>query len=311
MTTTCRPPAPIACFGAVHWDVIAHADRTIERDTSTPARLTQKPGGVATNVARALARLRVPTTLVGVTGDDPAGDAIAACLKQDGISAHLLRTPNASTGQYLALHDPDGGLAAACIDDQVLGSAPASFFTEAPRSFEPDTRCFLDTNLPETVLKALVGTSPDTAWYADGVSVAKAPRLSGILAALSIVFVNRAEAAAIAGCGVETSPAELSARLRDMGARAVVITDGASPLHLRHSGETLDLPAPHASIVDVTGAGDALIAGTLAGLARGCDLAASLLIGQQAARLTLESPGAVSDHLSWERIAASPEAGTG
>ncbi|WP_153768441.1 PfkB family carbohydrate kinase [Labrenzia sp. CE80] len=295
-------PRPIACFGAVHWDIIAHADRLIFRDTSTPAHLDQKPGGVATNVARVLARLGVPTTLIGVTGADPAASSIRAQLERDGVEPHLLELAGQATGQYLALHDPDGGLAAACIDDKVLTSAPADFFIKTAQQLPVGALWFVDANLPVAVLDALATIAPKAALVADAVSVAKAPRLKSLLPKLELLLLNRAEAEALLAAPADTPAQDLSADLLGLGVGAVVITSGSEPLHMRNSGQILYLAPPAASIVDVTGAGDALIAGTLAGLAREFELDASLQIGQKAAFETLQASGAVADTLSWSAI---------
>ncbi|WP_289035870.1 PfkB family carbohydrate kinase [uncultured Roseibium sp.] len=296
------PPHPIACFGAVHWDIIAHADRPILRDTSTPADLDQKPGGVATNVARVLARLGVPTTLIGVTGADPAAASIRAQLERDGVEPHLLERSGQATGQYLALHNPDGGLAAACINDKVLTSAPADFFIETARQMPDDALWFVDANLPVAILDALAEVAPKAALVADAVSVAKAPRLRSLLPKLELLLLNRAEATALLDASADTPAENLSEELLSRGVGAVVITSGHEPLHMRNSGQSLDHAPPPASIVDVTGAGDALIAGTLAGLARGFELDVSLQIGQKAALETLQASGAVADTLSWSAI---------
>ncbi|MEP3257230.1 MAG: PfkB family carbohydrate kinase [Roseibium sp.] len=296
------PPRPIACFGAVHWDIIAHADRPILRDTSTPAHLDQKPGGVATNVARVLARLGVPATLVGVTGADPAAASIRAQLERDGVEPRLLERSGQATGQYLALHDPDGGLTAACIDDKVLTSASPDFFIETAHQMPDDALWFFDANLPVAVLEELTILAPRAALVADAVSVAKAHRLEGILSKLELLLLNHAEAAALLNAPPDTPAQNLSADLLNRGVRAVAITSGGEPLHMRSAGRVLDLTPPPASVVDVTGAGDALIAGTLAGLAREYALDVSLQFGQKAAVETLQASGAVADTLTWSAI---------
>ncbi len=62
------------------------------------------------------------------------------------------------------------------------------------------------------------------------------------------------------------------------------------------------LSAPPVAIADVTGAGDALIAGTLFDIARGAPLVASVQTGQLCAALTLESHGSVRHDLSQDLL---------
>jgi sugar/nucleoside kinase (ribokinase family) len=54
-------------------------------------------------------------------------------------------------------------------------------------------------------------------------------------------------------------------------------------------GRAVFRPAIRANVVDVTGAGDAFMAGTLAGLVRGLAFEAALGDGRLAATLTIES----------------------
>jgi pseudouridine kinase len=68
---------------------------------------------------------------------------------------------------------------------------------------------------------------------------------------------------------------------------------------------------PAATPVDVTGAGDALIAGTLFGLLAGERLADAVRTGTLVARLTIESPATVSRGLTRAAIDASRAAAAG
>lgn len=299
-----QAPLPVSCFGAVHYDTIAHADRAILRETSTPACIEGKPGGVAANVARSLAKLGVPVSLTGMIGNDSAGRAVQQSLELERIDLNLTIRDGHSTGQYLALHDPDGSLAAACISDTVLTSAPIALFEAAAEKARRDGWWLLDANLPEPVLSALAVAAPQGRLAAEAVSIAKAPRLSVILPRLSVVFMNRAEAAALSHLPEDSSLDRHSSAILAQGALAAVITDGAGPLHLRTADQSLFLPSPEAVIVDVTGAGDALVAGTLAAIGRGLPLETAVRAGQQAARIALENAGAAPDALSWTSVSA-------
>ncbi len=66
-------------------------------------------------------------------------------------------------------------------------------------------------------------------------------------------------------------------------------------------------PALPAQLEDVTGAGDALIAGTLFGLLEGAPLRDALVTGLLAASLTLEREGSVRPDLSARLLDAARE----
>jgi pseudouridine kinase len=297
----------VAAFGAIHLDTIAHADRPILRETSTPARLAAAPGGVAANVARALARLGTPVALAGRVGRDAEGDALVARLAGEGVDTEGIGRADLPTGRYLALHDPDGALAAAVVDGRITDAMTAADLLPPVPSAGAARIWFIEANLPAEALAALSGAAGSRLLAADAVSRAKAPRLAAALSRLDLLFCNAAEAAALLGReGGEAGTgdaADLARALRRAGARRVVLTQGAGPALLAEGDGIAAFEAERADVVDVTGAGDALVAGTLAGLARNLDAGTALRAGLTAARLTLGHAGAVAEALAWERIA--------
>ena len=302
---------PIAAFGAIHLDTIAHADRRILRETSTPAALAVRPGGVATNVARALARLDCRIALAGRLGREAEADGLLAQLMAEGVETRAIRRSDLPSGRYLALHDPDGTLAAAVVDARITETLEPGALLPLTEAQEEAGCWFLDANLPQPLLAELAETAGERMLAADAVSRAKAARLGPILPRLDLLFCNRAEAAALLGRGEEDGGAEAAGALVEAGAKAVVMTRGAAPVLLatRSGIDEISLTTCDGAaalpprIVDVTGAGDALIAGTLAGLEHGLPLARAIAAGMRAAALTLESPGAVADTLTWAATA--------
>nr|WP_155191301.1 PfkB family carbohydrate kinase [Roseibium denhamense] len=285
---------------------MAHACVPIQRETSTPARLMSKPGGVATNIARSLTRLDVPAILCGALGDDPAGTGLLNTLTAEGISVTGIRRNGFPTGQYLAFHDPDGSLAAACVDDRVLGEAPADIFDrflqDALPAADENAIWFVDTNLPEQVLLAICRQLEGRKIMANAVSDAKATRLQHVLPSLSLLTLNRSEAIALTGLAADTHSRQLMERLLAAGAARVAMTCGQDGLYTAQDGNVLHHPALPAEVVDVTGAGDALTAGILAGLAHGHEFSDAVSFGLKAAQITLSTEGALSEKLSWAAL---------
>ena len=307
-----RGTPPIALLGGIHLDRLAHADRRILPDTSTPGRIVARPGGVATNVAMVLARLGQRVRLFGRIGPDGDGVALSVMLSGLGIDLSGVREGKSPTASYLALHDPDGRLAAAIVDDAVtyeFGPDDLAAPQEGQGAGLMEAGIwFLDANLRADTLERLSeiagpreerqpGARPFLA--ADAVSIAKARRLEPVLHRLDLLFANHAEAAALAGID---GPADRLARalveLQD-GPLAAIVTDGeAGAVLAQDGGPVLHRPALPARLVDVTGAGDALTGGTLAGLASGLDLAQALDYGRAAAALTVEATGAAPASLT-------------
>ncbi len=299
-------PFPVIAIGAIHYDTIAHASETIRPETSTPARFAARPGGVATNLARSLSRLGVSVRLVGAIGDDGAARELSRQLTGEGLQLETVPRPGFATGQYLALHDPSGALAAACVDDRVLAEAPADLFDSLLARLTADmpseTLWFADANLPADMLRRLVARVRPARLIANAVSEAKAIRLKPLLADLDCLMLNRGEAVALTDLPRDTAAEDLASALVSAGLNRFVLTSGAEDVMVLEDGAVSRFQPRATRIIDVTGAGDALMAGTLAALARGRKLTAAMPFGLAAAALTLSSTGALADGLSWQAL---------
>ena len=113
----------ISCLGGVDLDTKAHLAAPVRLGTSNPAAMTRTPGGVASNVARSLARLGVPVVLCSLVGDDEQAAALRADLVATGVDiSGVSIDPSRRTAGYVAVLDPDGSL--------VLGVADMGIFDE-------------------------------------------------------------------------------------------------------------------------------------------------------------------------------------
>ena len=292
----------VLCVGGAVVDLTYRAHARFRPGTSNPASGTRSFGGVARNVAVNLARLGIAASLVSVLGADEAGRALAEDLAHLGVDTSGLRKQDdARTAEYLALLEPDGSLALGVADMAVLERLGVDDIAGAPGS----AWIFADCNCPGTLLTALLRRPDGRRLAIDAVSSPKAGRLPERLDGIDLLFLNLDEAAAVLGRDAASLDAaraidELMAR----GAASVVLTLGADGLVLgTGSGAPLHVPALPTPIVDVTGAGDALIAGTLAGLVRGDALNEAVRVGTAAAALTLGSAGGTSPRLNVERLA--------
>jgi pseudouridine kinase len=99
------------------------------------------------------------------------------------------------------------------------------------------------------------------------------------------------------------TPAERVRSVRAHSAAAVILTRGAQGL-VAGGDPAVELPALHARCIDVTGAGDALVAGTLYGLCRNADLPEAARLGLAAAAITVECEGATDPRLCPEALDA-------
>ncbi|MFH2073475.1 MAG: PfkB family carbohydrate kinase, partial [Actinomycetota bacterium] len=251
----------IACLGGAHLDTKAHLIDGPLLGTSNPATVTRSSGGVACNVARDLVRLGADVVLCSLVGDDEAAASLRATLSAEAVdTAGLITRPGLQTAGYLAVLAPDGSLVVGVADMAIYDGAGAAWAEQAMVAAAGADLWVIDANLPEPVLAMLAGRA-GVPVLADPVSAPKATRLRPILSRLAGVFPDRAEAAALAGGGTD-DPAANAAAIAAAGAATVVVSLGPGGARLQRAGrgETRPAFAPD-RIVDVTGAGDALLAG--------------------------------------------------
>lgn len=274
---------PILCVGAAHWDVIGRTLRPLPAGADVPGRVTRAPGGVARNVAAALARLGHSVALIAAAGRDAAGDALLADLESRGVDVRGAHRDAGPTGTYVAVEGGDGALHAAVADCRGLERAglalvaPLRDGTLAGPGRPWRGAAVLDGNLPAPVLAALL----DEPALAGPLAIVpaspeKSARLAPLLGRRPVcLYLNRAEAEVLCGTGFadsRTAAAALAARL----AVSAVVTDGPAPATAAMDGALVTRTPPSVAAWSVTGAGDAFVAAHLAARAEGCDAAAAL-----------------------------------
>jgi pseudouridine kinase len=295
------PPAGVLCCGAAVGDLLLALRQPVRAGTSNPATATTGPGGVARNVAENLARLAVPVQLLSWTGDDAAGDELRRALDLAGVGTGTIRvTPGASTARYVAVLSPAGelefGLAAMDLLDRLT---PADVDHGWPPGWQGGW-VFADTNLPGPALARVLQLAGQAGSRVavDAVSVTKAARLPDRLDGIDLLFGNLDEAAALLPAAESPAAPSLAARLVGRGAAGVVLTLGPDGALIADPAGVRPVPAVPARPVDVTGAGDALVAGTLGGILSGTTLDDAVRLGAAAAALTVERRGSVRAELS-------------
>lgn len=295
------PPRPgrIACLGGAALDRTYRTTAPARAGTSNPAAAGTSFGGVARNVAETLARLGDDVALLSRVGADAAGADLAAALAALGVDVAGLETVSgAATAEYVAVLDADGSLVVGLAAMDVLAGLDAGFVARAAPRLAAAGLVFADANCAPDALAALVTRARGAPWRLalDAVSTPKAARLPADLAGVAVLFCARDEAEALVGDGYP--PETLAAALVARGAAAAVVTLGAQGLVHADAAGVRRRPAPPAEVLDVTGAGDALIAGALHALAAGAPLALALDAGEALAGLTIAGPGAVRADLT-------------
>lgn len=298
--------ARILALGGAHLDRIGRIAGDTAPGASNPGSWTEDIGGGSFNVARNLAILGHRVTMVSPRGGDAIGDRVAAAALAAGVDDRPVVFLDRTTPSYSAILEADGNLVIALADmDLYRLFTPRRLRVRALReAFQGADMVVCDANLPAETLLAIARMAEDLAIPVAGIAIspAKVIRFRDCLPHLTYLFMNAAEAAALVGRHASRAD-EWPALLKGLGLSGAVVTKGGEALAAFSPDTTLTITPPAMTgIVNVTGAGDSLAAGTLEQLLAGAPLADAIRFGIAASRITLRSPLAVAADLDPQAV---------
>jgi pseudouridine kinase len=297
-------PSRAVLIGGAVFDRKYRARQAIVLETSNPVDGMRSFGGVARNVAENLSLLETPTSFMSIIGNDETGAALLAHLRHRGIDvSQVVVTDEKPTAEYAAILDPAGDLVVGLADMGIFDLFQPGHIDRAWSHLASASLVFADCNLPADTLHHLIQRRRNARFRLaiDAVSTHKVMRLPKDLSGIDLLFMNIDEAnARLSRHGAEDlqDAAEAASLLREAGAGEVVVTMGARGIAVAGTDGVRTATAVPANPRDMTGAGDAMIAGTLHGLMAGRDSFAAAGIGALLGALTTESAASVHPDLS-------------
>jgi len=253
--------ASILCVGSAVLDRIYTVTNLPEPDGGAfVTDYEESAGGVAANVACALAALDHDTAVISRVGCDDAADVITDSLARSGVETHL-QCGDGDSSYTLILRGPEGGRMIVAGGDSV----PKLRLSERDRDRLRAADCvFTSAYAPEPVVARLVemrraGAVEKLAFDLPGPLSELEGRGTGVetidaVAATADLFVANEVAAR---SYLDRPPADAARAIRNAGAARVAVTSGAEGAYLA-AGEADPghVPAVDCDVVDTTGAGD-------------------------------------------------------
>lgn len=234
-------------------------------------------GGCANNTAIALSRLGVSVGAMGKIGKDHFGDLLLKTLEENRVDTTGIQQDDstntsftfvavASDGERSFCHyiGANGELSENDLDWDIIKTAKILHIAGALVMPNFDGQPMANVLKKAKTLGII--TSLDTAWDATGKWL---ETLEPCLHYVDIFLPSLTEAHQLTGT---SEPNEISKVLHDYGISTIGIKMGENGSYVSTSKEKFYMPAYHVDIVDATGAGDAYVAGFLAGTIKGWDL---------------------------------------
>jgi pseudouridine kinase len=281
--------ADVVVIGGANIDIKAKAADVVLPGTSNPGTVSLTAGGVARNIAHNLARLGEKVALLAAIGSDTTSETLLNSSRAAGIDmSHVLRVQG-SADSYVATLDGKGELVAAINAMPNVAKISTEYVDSKLRLLKTARLIVADCNLETATLRHLVGLC-GARLLIDPVSVPKARRLveAGQRFDIFALTPNRDQLAIL----TETSDiADGCRRLHARGIANVVVHLGAAGAAVSTAkGMTAVSVQNVATVTDVTGAGDAAMAGLVHGLLKGAAIEEAVRWGQAAASLVIASP---------------------
>jgi ribokinase len=286
----------VIVFGSINIDLVATASRLpVAGETLLGRDFFKAPGGKGANQAVAVARLGIPTQMVGRVGAHSFGAELVSSLQSAGV-----KTENVSIESMVS-----SGVAVILVDD--AGENEIIVIPGANKHIDKEDVERLSLLLPQATALLLQLEIPMCAV----VAAAKAAHNAGVQVILDpapvesnlpeelyplidIITPNEIEAGQLVGFAVngEESAQTAAAELLQRGVKCAIIKLGAKGVFCATATESFFTPAFAITPVDTTAAGDAFSGGLAAALAEGLSLRQAVVWGTAAGALAATKQGA-------------------
>lgn len=269
----------VVCLGELLFDFVALEDSVRLEQATTFHRA---PGGAPANVAVALTRLGTRASFVGKIGGDAFGRSLRQTLAGEGVDLRGLvedsaaRTPLAFVGSdglggrsFVFYHDgmADTLLRPDEVNRDLIAGARVFHFGSVTLAAEPSASATLAAARCAHDSGCLVSFDPNVR-----LELWDSPRraLECIVNALHMVDVVKVSSDELEFLTGTSDPVQACQRLREHGPALAVVTLGSDGCYFDAATCSGRVPGVSVTAVDSLGAGDAFVAGLLAGLsARG------------------------------------------
>ncbi len=264
----------VLVVGSVNMDLIVRCRRVPDAGQTVHGDdLATAGGGKGANQAVAASRLGADTALVARVGEDDFGDRLRQALADEGIDVHAVtRDPDAASGVALILLE-EGGQNRIVVMGGANGRLNASEVSTAQALLSEADVLLTQLEIPLNVVAGAAQAARDvgvTSVLDAGPATDTAMR-EGIPGLFDVVSPNESETEALTGIRVDSldDASRAAARLRELGAREVIVKLGAQGAYWQGPDGDQHVPGFEIDPVDTTAAGDAFTACLAIGLAEG------------------------------------------
>ena len=277
----------ICVIGGANVDITATSAQAFRVGDSNPGSVEVSWGGVARNIAHNLTLLGDQVELLTIFGGGLFGPVIAASCRELGIGvSHSEIAADGTNSFFVSINNADGELVGGVADMNATEGMTPEWLSKRLDAINAADVVVADANSSAEELAWLIDHC-EKPLYLDAVSVAKAGRIRE-----AVALSKRKTFFALKCNALE------NAVLSDIvGCQRRYVSVGAEGLKVEAEGRLYEFPARPCTVRNVTGAGDALLAGIVhAGPSASVEESARW--GLECARRAVENPHAVPERFN-------------
>ncbi len=287
----------VIVFGSINMDLVVKTPRLpIPGETLLGHDFFTAPGGKGANQAVAVAKLGIPTYMVGRVGKDAQGNSLISSLQTYGVSTDYVLTDTEAHSGVAVIAVEDSGQNNIIVVPGANGRVNTEDVERLSNVFDNTSALLLQF---EIALSAVILAAKAAHNAGIRVILDPAPAQKDIPEALyklvDIITPNEIEASQLVGFPVNNpeTALEAAAVLRQRGVKTAIVKLGALGVCCATSDESFFVPAFAVEAVDTTAAGDAFNGGLVAGLTEGHSLRQAVVWGAAAGAIATTLPGAM------------------
>ena len=277
----------ICVIGGANVDITATSAQAFRVGDSNPGSVEVSWGGVARNIAHNLTLLGNQVELLTIFGGGLFGPVIAASCRELGIGvSHSEIAADGTNSFFVSINNADGELVGGVADMNATEGMTPAWLSQRLSVINAADAVVADANSSAEALAWLIDHC-EKPLYLDAVSVAKAGRIRE-----AVALSKRKTFFALKCNALE------NAVLSDIvGCQRRYVSVGAEGLKVEAEGRLYEFPALPCIVRNVTGGGDALLAG-IVHAGPSASLEESARWGLECARRAVESPHAVPERFN-------------
>jgi ribokinase len=285
----------ILVFGSINMDLVTRTPRLpVAGETLQGHEFFTVPGGKGANQAVAVARLGIPTQMVGRVGNDEFGRQLLAGLQATGMQLDGILQDKTTRSGIAVITVDDAGENNIIVISGANGQIDQTDVERLSRQLPGAAALLMQLEIPLPVVQLAAQAA-----HLAGVSVILDPAPAQSLPLelyplVDIMTPNQLEASQLVGFAVDgqETAAQASEVLRQRGVGTVIVKLGDRGVFCANAEEAFFVPAFPVQAIDTVAAGDAFNGALAVALAEGRSLQEAVVWGAAAGALCATKPGA-------------------